>query len=108
MLALATVHASRNGVWLLFWLVAPAARGVMPAALAPPLRLAAVLAPLAAGLLVVALVRGPGAQGAPAGMVARVVALAHGTPVLATGGLDEQVALAGGRIWIGNPIDAFS
>ncbi|HEX8976284.1 MAG TPA: hypothetical protein VF781_07220, partial [Solirubrobacteraceae bacterium] len=33
---------------------------------------------------------------------------AHGSPVLADGTIDEQVALAGGRIWAGNPIDAFS
>ena len=41
-------------------------------------------------------------------MVADAVSLAHGTPVLADGSIDEQVALAGGRIWAGDPIDAFS
>jgi hypothetical protein len=41
-------------------------------------------------------------------VVDHAVALARGTPVLADGSIDEQVALAGGRIWAGNPIDAFS
>jgi predicted phosphohydrolase len=33
---------------------------------------------------------------------------AHGTPILADGVLGEQVALAGGRVWMTNPLDAFS
>jgi hypothetical protein len=40
-------------------------------------------------------------------MVTRALALAHGTPVLADGSIDEQIAVAGGRIWAGDPIDAF-
>jgi hypothetical protein len=52
--------------------------------------------------------RGPASAGASAPVVADVVALAHGSPVLASGATDEQVALAGGRIQVGNPIDAFS
>jgi hypothetical protein len=40
--------------------------------------------------------------------VADAVSIARGSPVLASGVMDEQVALAGGRIWVGNPIDAFS
>jgi hypothetical protein len=32
---------------------------------------------------------------------------AAGTPILAQDVLAEQVALAGGRIWLGNPLDAF-
>jgi hypothetical protein len=39
--------------------------------------------------------------------VTRTLALAHGTPVLAEDLLAEQVADAGGRVWVANPIDAF-
>lgn len=105
-LAVLTVKADRNGVWLLFFLAPPAAR-----TLAPARSLRAAVAPaisLSALLLVVGMVRGPGPLGAPGSLVRSAVALAHGSPVLADGSIDEQVALAGGRIWAGNPIDAFS
>ncbi len=105
-LAVLTVHADRNGVWLMFVLVAPAARG-----LAPERALRAVVplvAPLSVLVLAAALVRGPTSSGASSSVVADAVSLAHGTPVLADGSIDEQVALAGGRIWAGDPIDAFS
>ena len=105
-LAALSVHASRNGVWLLFFLVAPAAK-----ALAPERSLRA-LAPLAAAasvlVLVVSIARGPVPTGASTKLVAGAIAIAQGSPVLADGSIDEQVALAGGRIWAGNPIDAFS
>jgi hypothetical protein len=81
-LALLTVQADRNGVWLMFFLVAPAARRLAPER---SLR-----------------------TGASRAVVAGAIGLAHGSPVLADGAIDEQVALAGGRIWAGNPIDAFS
>jgi hypothetical protein len=101
-----TVQASRNGVWLLFFLVAPAARTIHPK------RTWAGLAPVAAAACLAAigfaLVRGPAAGGASRAVLARAISLAGGTPVLADGSIDEQVALAGGRIWVGNPIDAFS
>ena len=67
--------------------------------------------PVALALLVVVLIgiaRGPLPGGASGQMVARTVALAHGTPVLAEDLLAEQVADAGGRVWVSNPIDAFS
>jgi hypothetical protein len=105
-LAVLTVKADRDGVWLLFFLVAPAARQLAPArslrALVP------VAAALSVALLGISLVRGPAPSGASRSLVAGAIALAHGSPVLADGSIDEQVALAGGRIWAGNPIDAFS
>ena len=105
-LAVLTIRADRNGVWLLMFAVAPAARRLAPArslrALAPP------AAALAAVLLVVSIVRGPASTDANRGIVAHAIAMAHGTPVLADGTIDEQVAVAGGRIWAGDPIDAFS
>ena len=103
-LAVLTVQAARNGVWLLFFLVAPAARsihpkrtwvGVMP-----------IVAAASVAVVAFALVRGP-AGGASRAVVAQAISMAGGSPVLADGSLDEQVALAGGRISVGNPIDAF-
>lgn len=105
-LALVTIKADRNGVWLLFFAAPPAARGLAPG---KSLRMVAGPVAVVSGLiLIVALVRGPVPSGASPAMVSRAVALAHGSPVLADGSIDEQVALAGGRIWAGNPIDAFS
>lgn len=105
-LALATVRADRDGVWMLMFAAVPAAR-----ALAPGRSLRALVPVAAAGAAVAlafALVRGPVPSGASGALVRGAVALAHGTPVLADGSIDEQVAMAGGRIWAGNPIDAFS
>ena len=104
-LAVLTVRADRNGVWLLMFAVAPAARRLHPA------RALRVLTPVAAALaavvLVVSIVRGPAPDGASGPIVSAALALAHGSPVLAAGTMDEQVAVAGGRIWAGDPIDAF-
>jgi hypothetical protein len=101
-----TIHASRSGIWLLLFLVPPAARGLRPKRrwdrVLPP------LATVAAAALVLAFVRGPIRSGASPAIVSRAVTLSHGTPVLAEDILAEQVALAGGRISVGNPIDAFS
>lgn len=105
-LILLTAKADRDGVWLLFFLAVPAARRLAPA------RSLRVLAPLAgvasAGLLVFSLARGPVPTGASPALLSGAIAAAHGSPVLADGAVDEQVAMAGGRIWAGNPIDAFS
>jgi hypothetical protein len=105
LLALVTIRADRDGVWLLMVALAPAARCLRPErslrALAPAVLPAAVV------LLGLALVRGPVSAPGDGAAVAHAVALAHGSPVLAGSALDEQVALAGGRIWAGDPIDAF-
>jgi hypothetical protein len=101
-----TIKAQRDGVWLLFFLAVPAARRLAPAR---SLRALTPLAGVAAAVVVVfALVRGPVPAGASRSLVSGAIAVAHGSPVLADGSIDEQVALAGGRIWAGNPIDAFS
>jgi hypothetical protein len=101
-----TVQADRDGVWLLFMLVAPAARVLRPE------RTLRALTPLAAvgavAGLALALAHGPVPTGASPALVDGAVALAHGSPVLADGSIDEQVALVGGRIWAGDPLDAFS
>jgi len=108
-LALLTLHAARGGMWLALFAVPLAAVGFGGQVRSKPLpRLAK---PVALALLVVVLIgiaRGPLPGGASGQMVARTVALAHGTPVLAEDLLAEQVADAGGRVWVSNPIDAFS
>jgi hypothetical protein len=105
-LVLATVHASRTGVWLVLAVAPRAARGLPHGGSAGRrLGLAALAIGVAATLFAVD--RGPASTGASAALVARTVAAAHGTPVLAEDVLAEQVALAGGRILIGNPLDAF-
>lgn len=104
-LAALTVKADRDGVWLLFFLTAPAARSLKP------VRFLRALTPvaLAGSVLIVSisLARGPIPTGASPSLLDRAIAAARGTPVLADGTIDEQVAESGGRIWAGNPIDAF-
>jgi hypothetical protein len=103
-LAALTVKAARDDVWLLFFLVGPASRrSLLRADLTRALPIAAAVA---AVLVVVALVRPPGGVGASAALVQRALAIAHGGPILADGIPAEQVALAGGRVWAGNPVDA--
>src|SRR5262249_31760368 len=58
-------------------------------------------------LVVVGIARGPHEIGARSLVLDKALSDAAGTPILATDLLAEQVALAGGRVWIGNPIDAF-
>jgi hypothetical protein len=104
-LAMLTLQAGRSGVWLLMFLVAPAAKGFKSRPLLR--RCLPALATMGLLLLVTGLVRGPLPSGATPEIVSRAVSLAHGTPVLADDLLAEQVALAGGRVWVSNPIDAF-
>lgn len=47
-------------------------------------------------------------SGAEATTIARVVRVAAGTPVLAEGQLSEQVAARDAKVWISNPLDAFT
>lgn len=125
--AVATVKASRDGVWLLFVLLGPAALGLAglgtrrrPAFCAGrragaskrprdwigllPIALAAAVA-----LAVADIADWTRTAGTPQpAIVGQAVTLAHGSPILADTVPGEQVALVGGRIWAGNPIDAFS
>ena len=107
-LALLTLHAARGGVWLALFAAPLAATGFggrtrlerIPR-LARPVALALVAAVL------LGVVHGPLPSGASPRLVTQTLALAHGTPVLAEDLLAEQVADAGGRVWVANPIDAF-
>jgi hypothetical protein len=108
-LALLTVKAARNGVWLLFFLVGPACRRQREAVIAREWNgLLPIAAVIALALLVLGVARIPDRNRVEPSLVARAITLAHGSPILADGIPAEQVALAGGRIWAGNPIDAFS
>jgi hypothetical protein len=100
-LAAATVRAARYGEWLVLLLAFPAARGVR---LAVPARVPAVVAPLFLAVIALILARTPYDAGSK-----RLAAQAARTqePVLAEAVLAEQVELAGGRVWVADPIDAF-
>ena len=103
-LTAATVHTARTGIWLLFLLVAPAATAIRFRRGPGPRTVFAV-----AGASVVACLFGLVAPSAGRGedVVAQAVQMAHGRPILADGELGELVAVDGGRVWVGNPIDAF-
>jgi hypothetical protein len=105
-LAFLTVRAARTGVWFLFLAATPAARAI-PFRLRPGRPLAPPFVAAAAIGVVAALIRGPLVTGASTHLLHRALADADSTPVLAEDQLAEQVALRGGRIWVGNPIDAF-
>ncbi len=101
-LVVATVHVARTGTWLLFVAAYPAVRALsFGAASVRVVRIVAIVFAAAAAVL---LVRGPRDPGSAP--LARLAART-GQPVLAEAILGEQVAAAGGRVWVGNPIDAF-
>jgi len=52
-------------------------------------------------------VRGPLDVGASPQLISRAIADAHGRPILAEPAAAEQIAQAGGRVRISNPLDAF-
>jgi hypothetical protein len=105
-LAALTLRTSRSGVWLLFLAAAPAAREVpVSTGLRPRVALPLLLALTAAAVVGVA--RGPIETGASDELVGAAVDRAAGTPILAEPLVSEQVVLAGGRVWLANPIDAF-
>jgi hypothetical protein len=105
-LAVLTVKTARSGVWLLFLAATPAARSLH---LEPgrERRLAGIAVPVAVALAVFGVVRGPLSSGAGTPLLDEALRQAAGTPILAESIPAEQVALAGGRVWISNPLDAF-
>lgn len=104
--AFLTIRTARSGVWLLFAAAGPAARA-LPVARTPRAFLVTASAVGLGALTLVGLIRGPIPTGATAETLDRALSEAAGTPVLAEPALAEQVAAAGGRIWLGNPLDAF-
>jgi hypothetical protein len=106
-LAVLTVKTARGGVWVVLF-VAPLVASGLPwrslrGARATPIALAGCLL-----LLVAALLHGPLDTSASNALVQQALRDAHGTAVLADPQLGEQIELAGGRVWVANPIDAFS
>ena len=107
-LTIMTVQAARHGVWLMLFLAPPAAASTGRAIRSVPSSAWNVVLTAATAALALGLLQGPGSAGAGAEVSARALDVAGGAPVMAEGVLAEQVAQDGGRIWMGNPLDAFS
>jgi hypothetical protein len=105
-LALMTIQTARSGIWLLMLAAVPAARSIPVVETRVRLRVAVPLAAVVVAVTAFAVARGPAGVDASRA-VAAALHHAQGTPILADPALAEQVALAGGRVWIANPIDAF-
>lgn len=119
-LAVATVTAVRYGVWLVFLLLTPAARGLTSSrthATRPHTDVQSrakngIDALLLSACVVIAVILPTGRAAAlapvPAHVGQAVARHAHGGPILAGGAAEEALVAQGGRILVGNPIDAFS
>jgi hypothetical protein len=110
-LAAAAVHTSRNTVWFALFAAAPAAKQLARfrfSRFVPRRRITALcyFAPLL--LAVVGLAQPPVATSAGAPLLRTTIALAAGKPILADDLDAERLALDGQRVWIANPLDAFS
>jgi hypothetical protein len=103
-----TLEAHRNGLWFVL-VAAPAAAGAFSSSGTRllPRRVALACGVVPALIAVAGLARPVTADGAGRPLLRQAAALADGSPILADALDAEQVALAGGRIWIGNPLDAF-
>jgi hypothetical protein len=106
-----TLHAGRNNVWLLCFVAAPAAHGLgrrflRELAISP--RTVALCAAVPATFLALGLLQTPRQYNAGERLRGQAVRLAAGRPILADGMDAEQLALDGRRVWIANPLDAFS
>jgi hypothetical protein len=101
-LGAATAHAARTGIFFLFVAAYPAARGLQLRSLRPTVvKSAAIVLSVVAVVLVIEGPHDPGSKRLAA------EAARSGKPVLADPILGQQVALAGGRVWMDNPVDAF-
>ena len=106
-----TLHAGRNSVWLLCFVAAPAAHGfgkrfLRGFSVSP--RTIVLCAWVPAAFLVLGLLQTPQQYGAGERVRSEAARLAAGKPILADGIDAEQLALDGRRVWIANPLDAFS
>jgi hypothetical protein len=105
-LAVLTVRTARSGVWLLFFAAAPAAWSLrLEPGRAARLAVPALL--VAAALAVAGVARGPSSTDAGGPLLHQALLRAAGTPILAESVPAEEIALAGGRVWMSNPLDAF-
>ena len=105
-----TVNAHRNGLWLVLFAATPAARAFGYSSAQPWLsrRPALICFCVPAAMLALGFSRPVAIDGASEPLLRRAAALADGSPILAEPVAAEQLALRGDRIWIGNPIDAFT
>jgi hypothetical protein len=105
-----TVSAHRNGLWLVLFAATPAARAFGYSSAKPWLsrRPALICFCVPAAMLAIGFSRPVAIDGASEPLLRRAAALADGSPILAEPVAAEQLALRGDRIWIGNPIDAFT
>jgi len=106
-----TLHAGRNSVWLLCFIAAPAAHGLGKRCLRDFLvspRTLVLCAWVPAAFLVLGVLQTPQQYGAGERVRSEAARLAAGKPILADGIDAEQLALDGRRVWIANPLDAFS
>jgi hypothetical protein len=104
-LAAASVHAARLGTWLLFVAAYPAARSLpVWRSVRRPSRITVLVPGLLALLVVGGIAHTPFDAGSRtlADLAAR-----SGSPVLAEPVAAEQVAVAGGTVWVANPLEAF-
>jgi len=106
-LVLLTIQSARGGVWLAFMLAVPAAAGLRRLR-ERPIRIGRALLGLSAAIVIASVIRGPLVAGASEELLERTLREAAGTPVLAEPLAAEQLAAAGGRLWLANPLDAFS
>ena len=109
-LTFAAFHASRNEVWFALFVAAPAARGLAGShawKTMLPRRAAAGLVAVLVAVAALGLAKAPAQAGASSTLVAAAGRAAAGSPILADGENAEVLALAGKRILIGNPLDAF-
>ena len=106
-LALLALRTARGGVWVVLYAAPLVASGLPWRALrrSPVVPLALIAC---AVLVVFGIARGPLNTAAGPRVLERALADARGTPIVADSTLSEQFALAGGRVWIANPIDAFT
>jgi hypothetical protein len=106
-----TLQAGRNAIWLLCFIAAPAAHGLGKRFLRDftvSLRPLALCAVVPAAFLAIGVLQAPKQDGAGKRVRSEAVRLAAGRPILADGVDAEQLALDGRRVWIANPLDAFS
>ena len=105
-----TVDAHRNGLWLVLFAATPAACAFGPARSRPWLsrRSALVCFCVPLAMLALGFLRPVPIDGAGEPLLRRAAAVSDGAPILAEPVAAEQLALRGDRIWIGNPIDAFT
>ena len=116
-LAIGSVIAARNGPWLLMFLVAPAAASVSQLGPGGALtkgrsttypRWALAALPVLLLLATTPLAGRSDSFTQDDAVVDSTLRLARGRTVLAPEPLAEDLAAGGGRVWVSNPIDAFS